>query len=112
MIVSGSEDPGNFAPVESQRNCSFPLHRKLGKKFEKVDEDKTCKISYSLIRSNTVFENHRKSLISHFLRLYFKWAKVDEKCQKWSNLGKVEGLRSNSVTRHVSFNKVKMRHFE
>ena len=42
------------------------------------------------ILSNTVFENHRKSLISHFLRLYFKWAKVDEKCQKWSNLGKVE----------------------
>ena len=39
------------------------------------------------ILSNTVFENHRKSLISHFLRLYFK---VDEKCQKWSNLGKVE----------------------
>ena len=39
-IVSGSEDPGNFAPVESQRNCSFPLHRKLGKKFEKLTKTK------------------------------------------------------------------------
>ena len=46
----------------------------------------------------TVFENHRKSLIQHFLR-----AKVHQICQKWSTLAsflKTWSLGSNSVTRH------------
>ena len=38
--------------------------------------------------SNTVFENHRKSLIQYCerseLRLHFEWTNVHEKCQKWS----------------------------
>ena len=57
----------------------------------------------------TVFENHRKSLIQHYerseLRLYFEWTKVNQKCQKWSNLAsflKTWSLQSNSVTRQVN----------
>ena len=46
---------------------------------------------FSTVIFNTVFENHRKSLIQHCerseLRLHFEWTKAHEKCQKWSILG-------------------------
>ena len=57
--------------------------------------------------TSTVFENHRKSLIQHCerseLRLHFEGAKVHfgEFLKTWS-------LRSNSVTRQVSFDRTKI----
>ena len=61
--------------------------------------------------SFTVFENHRKSLIQHCersdLRLQLSGKKLIKNVQKWSILGEflnTLGLRSNSVTRQVSFN--------
>ena len=63
----------------------------------------------------TVFKNHRKSLIQHGeqseLHLHFEWTKVHKKCQKMVHFGeflKSWSLRSNSVTRHVSFNRTKI----
>ena len=59
----------------------------------------------------TVFENHRKGLIQHCeqseLRLHFEWTKMP----KMINFGeflKTQSLRSNSVTRHVNFNRTKI----
>ena len=63
----------------------------------------------------TVFENHRKSLIQHCersqLRLHFEWRqKLIKKMPKLVHFGeflKSWGLRSNSVTRQVSFDRTK-----
>ena len=63
----------------------------------------------------TVFESHRKSLIQHCersdLRLQLSGKKLIKNVQKWSILGEflnTLGLRSNSVTRQVSFNRTKI----
>ena len=54
-------------------------------------------LSMLLVTNNTVFENHRKSLIQYCerseLRLHFEWTKVHEKCQKWSIWRVFENLK-------------------
>ena len=61
---------------------------------------------------STMFENHRKSLIRHCkLRLHFEWTKVKIKIPKIVHFGeffKTWSLRSNSVTRQVSFKRTKI----
>ena len=56
----------------------------------------------------TVFENHRKSLIQHCegseLRVHFEWTKMPKMVQ-FGEFLKTWSLRSNSVTRQVSFNR-------
>ena len=65
---------------------------------------KDWKMTVKRTHSSTVFEDDRKSLIQHCerskLSLHFEWTKVNQKYQmiKWSN----------SVTRHVSFDKTKI----
>ena len=53
-------------------------------------------------QKNTVFENHRKSLIQHCerseLRLHFEWTKVDLKCQKLCIL---TGFRKHKAYGHT-----------
>ena len=48
--------------------------------------------------NNTVFENHRKSLIQHCerreLRLHFEWIKVNQKGQKLVDFGEFFKTRS------------------
>ena len=63
----------------------------------------------------TVFENHRKSLFQYCerseLRLHFQWRKVHQKCAKNYQFGeflKTWSLRSNSVTRQITFNRTKI----
>ena len=40
-------------------------------------------------------------------RLHFEWTKVDLKCQKWRVIENLN-MRSNSVTRQVTFNRTKI----
>ena len=51
--------------------------------------DLNCLLPYWNYDIDTVFENHRKSLIQlcerNELRLHFEWTTVHEKCQKWCN---------------------------
>ena len=69
-------------------------------------QKKKIKINYDLC---TVFENHRKSLIE--LLLHFEWPKSSLKTPKMVHFGeflKSFILRSNSVTRQVTFNLTKI----
>ena len=65
---------------------------------------------------DTVFENHRKSLIQHCerseLRLHFECTKVYQKCQKWSILAsfsKPEACGQIVLPDRVNFNRTKIR---
>ena len=58
----------------------------------------------------TVFENHRKSLIQHCeLLLHFEWTKVIKNAKNSQfDKSKTCYLRSNSVTRQITFNRTKI----
>ena len=81
--------------------CNHPSEEHRAKKVPNsmlaffVQSVSTFAIEDSLVNAplrynNTVFKNHRKSLIQHCerseLRLHFEWTKVNQKCQIWSIL--------------------------
>ena len=68
--------------IQSQQAHSLKI-------VKKVRDPKKSAPFRRLIKA-TVVENHRKSRIQYCeqseLRLHFEWAKVNQKCQKWSLL--------------------------
>ena len=80
----------------------------MAKKDRRKKQDSSSPFGFDVC---TVFENHPKSLIQNCerseLRLHLEWTKVDLKCQKWRVIENLN-MRSNSVTRQVTFNRTKI----
>ena len=124
--------------LDKIKNCT---KLKIGQKwkeniFEKVLLGLQCLVRKQscfgagfFLTQGTLFGTHRKGLIQHCerseLRLYYEWTKVHKKCQnsQFGEFLETWSLRSNSVTRQVTFKKrpkiggkcqhlkIQMRHF-